>query len=238
MGALAVISKLRYSLRRHGAADTWRLIAKNLSFLVYQRFGRAFDQRHGVDTFGRVALADLAIASENRRFGIYYEPSPSLTFKRLLKRLPADLRDFTFVDFGCGKGRTLIAAHPFGFKRIVGVEFSHELCEIARANVARLGLEVEVVEGDAVEFAIPDGPCVLYFYNPFDAPVLERVVANVERSWRTTPRKLFVVYLNAMENARQFEHVDCLRLRTRGKFLFDPGAERRRPYAIWESLDA
>lgn len=34
------------------------------------------------------------------------------------------LQDYDFLDFGSGKGRTLLMAASFPFKKITGVEFS------------------------------------------------------------------------------------------------------------------
>ena len=39
-----------------------------------------------------------------------------------------------------------------------------------------------------------NGHCVLYFFNPFLAPVMQRVVENVEGSLRNDPRDNLIVY--------------------------------------------
>jgi tRNA1(Val) A37 N6-methylase TrmN6 len=39
------------------------------------------------------------------------------------------------VDIGSGKGRVLLMASEFGFKEARGVEFSLNLCEIAKKNI-------------------------------------------------------------------------------------------------------
>src|SRR6516225_8353137 len=62
-------------------------------------------------------------------------PPPALT--EAISWLPIAHEAFTFVDIGCGKGRALMVASAFPFRRLVGVEISPELCEIARANTAR-----------------------------------------------------------------------------------------------------
>jgi hypothetical protein len=82
---------------------------------------------------------------------------------------------------------------------VVGVEFSPELNEVARRNIAafpqeaRRCAEIEVVEGDAAELEVPDGPVVLYFYNPFHEPVMRTVMDRVAASLRERPRPLIVV---------------------------------------------
>src|SRR3712207_1940229 len=43
--------------------------------------------------------------------------------------------DDVFVDLGSGKGRVVLAAARFPFKRVIGVEIAESLNEVARANV-------------------------------------------------------------------------------------------------------
>jgi len=105
-----------------------------------------------------------------------------------------------FVDFGCGKGRALLLAAEYPFRRIVGVEFFPQLVEIARKNLfsyrnpRQVCPDLEVVLGDAALFPIPDAPLVLYFNDPFDGHVLERVVLNIRRSLDHHPRPITVIH--------------------------------------------
>jgi tRNA G46 methylase TrmB len=45
----------------------------------------------------------------------------------MVSRLNISFEDFTFFDFGSGKGRALHLASEFPFKNIIGVEFSSKL---------------------------------------------------------------------------------------------------------------
>ena len=57
-----------------------------------------------------------------------------------------------FKRQGSGKGRVLLIAAQTGSQRIIGVEFSGELCEIARKNVktflrqTQINPQIEVIE--------------------------------------------------------------------------------------------
>ena len=42
---------------------------------------------------------------------------------------------FTFVDLGSGKGRTLLMASDYPFRRIIGVELLPSLHQIAQENL-------------------------------------------------------------------------------------------------------
>ena len=142
----------------------------------------ALDRSYGLETVGNVPLSDLGIDPRDR---VHYSPSSwsSLsTVARLVPFTPAD----TFVDFGSGKGRIVVlAASKYAMKRIVGVEISSELTEIARRNAARnetrlLCRNIDFVMADATVFTIPDDMTIAYFYSPFTGAVFRRVIDNIE----------------------------------------------------------
>jgi hypothetical protein len=77
------------------------------------------------------------------------------------------------------------------------VESASELCDIARANAAidsNWAARISIVNQHAKNFTYPDGPLLLYLYNPFFAPVLRRVLNNLERQLRRAPRPAFILY--------------------------------------------
>jgi len=157
-----------------------------------------FDWRYGTDTFGRVPVKDLQVDSENKTHAGTYQATKARPFLQLLRHLGVP-NSSGFVDFGSGKGRVLLLAAMYGFRRIVGVEFSPELCASARENVATFAnytknSRIEVVEGDATRFEITSELNVFYFYNPFDAPVMFEVLGNISRSLATHPRRAWLIY--------------------------------------------
>ena len=110
------------------------------------------------------------------------------------------LRDFTLVDLGSGKGRVLLMAAQYGFKRIVGVEFMPEWHKIAETNIRKFTAQYGIASPiesfcmDAREFNFPAGPLVLYLFNPFPEPVLSEVLEKLRQSWVANPRPVFVAY--------------------------------------------
>ena len=230
--------RLRRALRRYGLVGTVRKAAGELLSTGSRRRDlrreREFDARHGIDTAGFLHLRTLEIRSANRDFGVRYEASNPGWFRDLIGSLPIDYPDFIFVDFGAGKGRALALASEFAFRRIVGVEFSPELADVARRNVASFRSErqqcreFEVVCTDAVEFELPRDPAVLYFYNPFGEPVLGRVLANVQRSFEAAPRPLYLVVTGDAPldsfGAAGFAAVDIGRDSDHGRRIFAPSA--------------
>lgn len=154
-----------------------------------------FDRRHGVDTKGPVGLWRLQIRSLNVQHAARYEGSDPGTLRQLLRDLRQDFSSFRFVDLGCGKGRALLIADEFGFAEVIGVEFAHELAEIAKRNCTRLGLRATIFNQDATEFSFPSGKLVVYMYNPFGPSVLEPVV---NRLLEAQIADCFLIYLNPL----------------------------------------
>ena len=129
-----VIPRIRKSLRERGFATSLRrsfLLPLHL-FQEYQR-GRGlvrlerseYDRTFGVDTDGefddRTYLSDLDIPSANWIHGVDYIPIHPERLAGILSSLPLNHEDFVFVDFGSGKGRALLVASQFPFRRIAGV---------------------------------------------------------------------------------------------------------------------
>lgn len=155
-----------------------------------------FDLLHGTDT-GQAANATADGLSVGAIYANGYLGIAPSALVQALSNLPAKLDELTFIDLGCGKGRALLVASGFPFRRIVGVELVPELCTIARANVAsrpEWANRITVIEHDATSVAFPDGPLLLFLYHPFFAPALRRVLANLERQLRRAPRETWVLY--------------------------------------------
>lgn len=202
--------RFKRSLAQRGIVNTVRLAGAMLVAKVRPASRRreaariaadtAFDRQYGVDTGGNVRPALESVQGGNWIFGVSYQAVDSASFVEALNRVPIAHSEFTFIDFGSGKGRALLLAAGFPFKRIVGVEYCEELAEVARQNIHRFPpaakrcRQIEVVSGDAAEFPIPAGPLVLFFFNPFGEPVMKKVVQNVVTSLRAHRRRVLVIY--------------------------------------------
>jgi tRNA A58 N-methylase Trm61 len=146
-----------------------------------------------------VEPADSDITGSRKVRGAQYQATKAKPFKKLLGRMdfPAES---CFVDFGSGKGRILLITSQYPFKRVVGVEYSRELCKIARQNLeafrkrAKTNAPVEIVLGDAADYRIREDDNVFYFYNPFGKEIMTSVVTNIARSVKQNPRKVWLIY--------------------------------------------
>ncbi len=165
------------------AFRVWRYSPRGLLRLYRHH---SFDRKLGVNTRG---YADLR-----------YEPTPADVFHEMIARLPFQPSDFVFVDFGSGKGKVLMLAAQYPFRRIVGVELWEDLHRIAVRNLAVFrkrgdcAAEIVPIRMDAADFAFPEEPLVLYFFNPFPEEVLTRVLSNLAESLARAPRRVYVLF--------------------------------------------
>ena len=160
-----------------------------------------FDATRRVRTAGNMTLRRAGIARPAD--SEFYMPArPWQVRYALATAVPAaTAHAYAYVDLGSGKGRSLFVAAEWPFREVVGVEFSPLLHERAVANVAtyrhrgrRCG-PIRPVHADAADFAFPDGPLVVYLFNPFGADTTRRVFANLAASLQRQPRHAVVVLL-------------------------------------------
>jgi SAM-dependent methyltransferase len=164
-----------------------------------RRAGQRFDAEHGVTTEALVFLGELDpdAIGPSLEYATHYEPTPVAQANALLDASPLAPESATFIDLGAGMGRVVLLAARRPFRAVIGVELSPALVEIARENLTtvcdpqRVARDVKIVDADAVSYAFPRGDLVIFMYNPFRAPVLDRVLANV----RTTGEERTVVLL-------------------------------------------
>jgi predicted RNA methylase len=187
-------------MRDKGPVRTAGLIARYIGVAASRAGDHWFDFRYGTDTSGIIEVDQIDVDSPNKRFAMRYEVTRARPLKKLLQRLAPD-KSGIFVDIGCGKGRVMMVAAAYGWRRIEGVEYSPGLCTIARTNLDtfrdRTGLDFEaaVVETDVVDYDVPPEANVFFMFNPFSAEVLEMVAWKIARSAAEHPRKVWLIYL-------------------------------------------
>ena len=96
---------------------------------------RIFDYKYNVNTHKDSYLKDLKFNSINKKEACDYETLAIFSIKKILNNIEIDKKDI-FVEVGCGKGRVLLIASRYNFNKIIGIEFSPELVDIARSNVS------------------------------------------------------------------------------------------------------
>jgi SAM-dependent methyltransferase len=191
--------------KRHGARNFIRLAAYNARLKLFspgiEPKPDEFDAQYGTDTFKVKEVGALDIPAAAARDAVRYQPSSSTLVFESISALPIAQEDFSFIDYGSGKGRVLMIAAQFPFRRVVGFEISSELHGIATENLSRLPVHVRgagrvlSVQCDAREATLPSDNLVCYFYNPFGERVMEAVATQL-RQHVLKGHDLYVIYTN------------------------------------------
>jgi hypothetical protein len=171
-------------------------------------------QRYGdidYDWNYRVNTTSAAVGWHDRLLGVFnspYQPTEPSLFQEMIGVISSqpgfDFHDFTFIDLGSGKGRTLLMASDYPFRQIIGVELLPALHHIAQQNLSQYHSDnqkcfsLESICADATEFSFPADPTFLFLFNPFPESGLQRVIANLERSLQQHPRAVYVLYHNPL----------------------------------------
>lgn len=203
-----------------------------------------FDDGYGTDTAGYVAARDLRSGEASDPYSTGYAGCQPSIVRRMLTFVP-DPGATSFVDLGCGKGRALIVATELGFRKVVGVELSPDLCRAARANAGIIAARfpervgIEIVQGDALEYPLPAGPLAIFLYHPFHRVLMQRLMERLEAAQSVEDRAIHILYCNAVF-ADIFDNMARFSPMFTGVILCDP-AERgyapatEEPVAIWRS---
>jgi len=167
-----------------------------------------FDLEFGVRTSGLIAGRHLGSGHQHDRYATaYYAIAPSV-FREMISRWrrlapPAPLTDYTFVDMGAGMGRAMLLASEFPFRAVLGVELNPALARIAARNLTlwrksgRSRAPLRIFCGEAADLdPLPAGPCLLFLFNPFGAPVLRRVLSRWSRAFSRRNGDLDILYVN------------------------------------------
>lgn len=222
---MRIVRRLSSAWNRHSFGTLLLLIAKNFTYYLGEIFSRRlfrkseehiseFDIVSGTDTEKICEIGSLDINSENARHAVRYQPSPHDFASEIIQALPIDYSQFTFIDFGAGKGRVLLIAAQLPFAAVIGIEFSQELCAIASNNInkipenKRMARLVECHYNDATLYHLPETPLVCYFYNPFDQLVMRRVIDNLSSSLRDKQREIYIIYVHP-EHRSLFDADGC-----------------------------
>jgi SAM-dependent methyltransferase len=160
-----------------------------------------FDQAFGTDTSGYHAPRELRAKVAGARYATGYAAVQPGVLRRALQFIP-EIEACTFWDIGCGKGRALVVASEFPFRRIFGVELDPDLARTAQRNAEIIAHRfpqrraIRVLTGSALELPVPPGPVVAFLYHPFHRNPMTKLVRNFEHALNEDSRPIWVVYCN------------------------------------------
>jgi len=190
----------RWATARKLAHVGWEFLRDSLPERRRRRYGDV-----DYDWEFRVNTTSATVGWRTRLLGLLhspYQPIEPELFRHIINSLGIDFSRFTFLDIGSGKGRALLLAAQYPFRRVMGIELLPELNSVAEENIRKFSSEkracreIHAFCRDASEFSFPAEPLLILLFNPLPEAGLRKLVGNLEASLREIPRPAYLIYVN------------------------------------------
>jgi len=172
---------------------------------------KTWDKLLQIQTCGRDALG----ADEYHH---PYEPTPYSVLERLANSGLIS-KDDVVLDYGCGKGRVGFFLSYRTNARTIGIEYDGRIYESALGNQKTAKTKANFVLTRAEEYEVPPEVNRCYFFNPFSAEILHKVMARIMESWYEAPREVFlffyypadeyISYLMTVDELDFYDEIEC-----------------------------
>ena len=167
------------------------MFLKNFSLpLKYFLETHLFDIFNKVDTHKWLPLKNYKFYPKDFNNSVHYQCSWTSEiincFNYLYEKI-YNLKDFTFVDVGCGKGKTLIVWNQqLKLKKIkqksLGIEYYKPLLDVAKRNFLKLKIKnVILLNKNILDIKFKKKKkYIFYLYNPFNKIILINFIRNLK----------------------------------------------------------
>ena len=213
------VAGLAHKIRTKGLGGAYCAVVRRIPPWEEWTRDRYFDWKFGISTAGEIPSEGLDSPSAD-----YHHSAPSYygSVHKSLDALPLRAGCDVLVDFGSGKGRVLVVAARYPFRKIIGVECAGQLTDVAWQNITRARRwmqcqDIDIVTTNAAGYDIPDAATVLYFQNPFSGDVVDAVLTRIKASLARAPRTISLISYShdpAYRFEQQIRACDWLRLVT------------------------
>ena len=161
------------------------------------------EKKYRINTIRIEDLKKISIAGDNVKNAEMYQGANYYLLETMFQKLKELHAGDKFVDVGCGKGRVLVVAAHYSFSKLTGIDFAQSICDEAKKNTDPLfnlfpDINVNIICADAMYYQYEKDIDVFFLFNPFNEVVMKEVVKNIVVSI-TSPRKIYVVYLNPVQ---------------------------------------
>ena len=170
-----------------------------------------WDKLLGIHTAGR----DETNADQHHH---PYEP----TLYCVLERLAGSGffgKDDVVLDYGCGKGRVGFFMSHRTKAKTIGIEYDEHIYTGALENQKTAKAKADFVLSRAEEFEVPPDVNRCYFFNPFSAEILHKVIARIIESYYDSPREIYlffyypsdeyISYLMTVDELEFYDEIEC-----------------------------
>ena len=147
-----------------------------------------------------------------------YEPTPYCVLERLAESGFFG-KDDVILDYGCGKGRVGFFLSHRTKAKTVGIEYDEHIYAGALENQKTAKATAEFVLTRAEEYEVPPDVNRCYFFNPFSAEILHKVMARIIESYYDSPREIYlffyypsdeyISYLMTVDELEFYDEIEC-----------------------------
>ena len=109
--------------------------------------------------------------------------------------------ELILIDVGCGKGKVLLVASDFEFKKIIGIDLSKKLINICRKNINNYkNLKekkklIKLEQINALKYKITNEN-IFYFFDPFPEKILNKFLKKILLSFKKNKRIIYIIFAN------------------------------------------
>ena len=158
--------------------------------------------------------------SNSDQYRYPYEPTPYSVLERLANSGFIRKGDVV-LDYGCGKGRVDFFLSYQTKANTIGVEYDERIYQSALENqkTAVSSRKSEFVLTRAEEYEVPPEVNRFYFFNPFSAELLRKVIARIIESYYEKPRDMllffyypseeYISYLMTVDELEFYDEIAC-----------------------------
>ena len=147
-----------------------------------------------------------------------YEPTPYSVLERLANSGFICNKDVV-LDYGCGKGRVGFFLSYRTRAKTIGIEYDERIYGSALENRKTGTSKTEFVLARAEEYEVSVDVNRCYFFNPFSAEILHKVLARILESYYENPREIFlffyypsdeyISYLMTVDELEFYDEIEC-----------------------------
>lgn len=159
-------------------------------------------------------------ATNSDQYRYPYEPTPYGVLERLANSGFIRKKD-VLIDYGCGKGRVDFFLSYQTKAKTIGIEYDERIYQSAIENqktvVSRA--KTEFVLANAEKYVVPTEVNRFYFFNPFSAEILRRVMGRITESYYENPREMllffyypskeYILYLMTVRELEFYDEIVC-----------------------------
>lgn len=123
-----------------------------------------------------------------------YDPTPYVVLEDLIK-LDLLKKDDVIVDYGCGKGRIGFFLNSQVGCKVIGIDHSERLLEIANENLKQYENSEDIIFiNSKAEDYVPNEANCFYLFNPFSTKIFRQVLEKIEHSYEKHPRDILILF--------------------------------------------